>query len=63
MATKYSLAPPTKPLQTVPATSKGKKRDVFGMVSNDTNYFYYCTGNYGGITNIWCRVSSTGASF
>jgi hypothetical protein len=38
------------------ASSIGLPGDVPGVVKMDTNYFYYCFGEYDGVTNIWKRT-------
>ncbi len=45
---------------TIPSTSKGQTDDYPGMVAFDSNYIYYCTGYYDGITDIWKRVAWSG---
>jgi hypothetical protein len=42
---------------TVPATSIGGFDDKRGYVALDSNYFYYCTADYDGVTNIWKRIA------
>lgn len=42
-------------VQTAPISSKGKAGDIPGMVAFDSTYYYFCTGNYDGITDIWRR--------
>ncbi len=46
---------------TAPANNKGAGGDTKGMVYLANNYFYYCTANYNGSTNIWSRIASTDA--
>ena len=46
---------------TAPANNKGAGGDTKGMVHIANNYFYYCTANYNGSTNIWSRIASTDA--
>jgi hypothetical protein len=38
------------------ATSIGLPGDLPGLIKMDANYFYYCFGEYDGITNIWKRT-------
>jgi collagen type VII alpha len=56
---------PTGPGNVVaaPPTSKGRIGDRTGNFAFDSSYFYYCTGNYTGSTDIWVKVawSVTGA--
>ena len=42
--------------ETVPSTSLGTVGDTAGMYAYDTNYFYYCYGDYDGSSDIWKRV-------
>ena len=42
-----------------PTTSVGKVGDTAGMIAVSNNYFYYCTTNYNGTSNIWARVALT----
>jgi hypothetical protein len=44
-----------------PANNKGAGGDTKGMVYLANNYFYYCTANYDGTTNVWSRIASTDA--
>jgi len=46
---------------TAPANNKGAGGDTKGMVHIANNYFYYCTANHDGSTNIWSRIASTDA--
>jgi len=39
----------------VPTTSLGLEGEVAGLVADDANYHYYCTGTYDGTTHIWKR--------
>lgn len=41
----------------VPLASTGTTGDVAGLISADSVYFYYCTGNYDGTTDIWKRTA------
>jgi hypothetical protein len=45
----------------VPSTNKGAAGDKVGYVYLANNYFYYCTANYDGTTNVWSRIASTDA--
>ena len=40
-----------------PASSIGGAGDYQGLISLDNSYFYYCTGSYDGLTNIWKRMA------
>lgn len=42
---------------TVPTSSTGAVGDSEGMIAFDSNYFYYCTDLYDGVTNIWKRIA------
>lgn len=42
-----------------PTTSVGKVGDTAGMIAVSNSYFYYCTANYNGSSNIWARVALT----
>jgi hypothetical protein len=44
-----------------PANNKGAGGDIKGMVYLANNYFYYCTANYDGTTNVWSRIASSDA--
>jgi hypothetical protein len=44
---------------TPPVTSLGVPGDLAGTVAYSNTYFYYCTANYDGITNIWVRAALT----
>lgn len=46
---------------TAPANNKGTTGDTTGMVYLANNYFYYCTADYDGTTNVWSRISATDA--
>ena len=48
-------------VSSLPATNKGLLGDKKGYVYLANNYFYYCTTNYDGSTNIWSRIASTDA--
>ena len=41
---------------TVPTSSVGQAGDLAGYISVDSNYFYYCSADYDGVTNIWGRI-------
>jgi hypothetical protein len=41
----------------VPTTSLGLEGEVAGLVADDANYHYYCTGTYDGTTHIWKRIA------
>lgn len=40
-----------------PASSIGTPSDLSGDISFSSDYLYYCTQNYDGITNIWKRIN------
>ena len=40
-----------------PTSSVGQLGDQEGDVAVTSSYFYYCTGNYDGSTDIWKRVA------
>jgi hypothetical protein len=40
----------------VPTTPLGSAGDAIGMYAVSETYFYWCTGNYDGTTQIWRRV-------
>jgi hypothetical protein len=44
----------------VPSTPVGQAGDVQGMVAYDTTYWYWCTADYDGISNIWSSASNGG---
>lgn len=44
---------------TVPSSSQGAAGDLAGMYASDASYFYYCTADYDGSTDIWYRVSGS----
>jgi len=44
----------------VPTTSIGASGDFVGIVAVDSDYLYYCTADYDGVTNIWKRVAWSG---
>jgi len=46
---------------TAPSTNKGASGDTKGMVYLANNYFYYCSANYNGTTNVWSRIASSDA--
>ena len=46
-------------IETIPATNKGISGHTKGMVFLANNFFYYCTADYNGTTNIWSRIAST----
>jgi hypothetical protein len=46
-------------IASAPANNKGSGTDTKGMVFLANNFFYYCTANYNGSSNIWSRISST----
>jgi hypothetical protein len=48
-------------VSSAPANNKGAGGDTKGMVYLANNYFYYCTANHNGSTNIWSRIASTDA--
>ena len=41
----------------VPTSSLGEEGDKVGLVADDANYHYYCTGTYNGTTHIWKRIA------
>ena len=51
---------PVKFTQSAPASSIGADTDLQGAVAFDSNYIYYCTADYDGVTNIWKRVAWSG---
>lgn len=42
---------------TAPTASIGQDGDVAGMYAYDASWFYICTGDYDGSTQIWLRAS------
>ena len=44
-----------------PSTNKGASGDKKGFVYIANNYFYYCTADYDGTTNVWSRIAATDA--
>lgn len=40
-----------------PAASVGAAGDVAGMFTCDGSYYYFCTANYDGLSNIWVRLA------
>lgn len=46
-----------------PITSLGVSGDDVGMFSGDSTYFYYCTGAYDGVTDIWKRIANDGSTW
>ena len=46
--------------QAAPVSSIGLDGDLQGAVTFDSNYIYYCTADYDGVTNIWKRVAWSG---
>ena len=42
-------------VQDPPSTSKGLEGDMPGMVAYDTTYYYFCIGEYDGLSDIWKR--------
>jgi len=51
---------PVKFTQSAPASSIGADADLQGAVAFDSNYIYYCTADYDGVTDIWKRVAWSG---
>lgn len=56
------IEPLNRPYQTTQIqqrtpTQIGSQGDKAGTVATDTSYFYVCTGDYDGSSNIWTRVS------
>ena len=45
---------------TPPSTSVGFNTDIQGDISMDSNYLYYCSAPYDGVTNIWKRIAWSG---
>jgi hypothetical protein len=41
----------------IPASSIGQVDDIEGLIAVDENYFYYCTADYDGSTDIWKRIA------
>lgn len=48
---------------TPPVSSVGSTGDAYFDVAVDANYFYFCTANYDGTTDIWHRISWTDTSW
>ena len=46
-------------VKSAPTTSLGTVGDIKGMLAFDSNYFYICTANYNGSSNVWKRVDIT----
>ena len=46
-------------VKAAPATSLGAAGDIKGMMAFDSSYFYICTANYNGSSNVWKRVAIT----
>jgi hypothetical protein len=46
-------------VETAPATALGAAGDIKGMLAFDSSYFYICTANYNGSSNVWKRVAIT----
>ena len=44
----------------VPLTSVGQLGDIDGMLAFNASYFYYCSGSYDVISNIWKRTAWNG---
>jgi hypothetical protein len=49
--------------QAAPATSVGASGDTTGMISWDTGYIYICVADYDGTSDVWKRVTLSGASW
>lgn len=47
----------------VPTSSIGVEGHVEGMVADDGNFHYYCTGDYDGTNHIWKRVGWTAGTW
>jgi hypothetical protein len=47
----------------VPTSSIGVEGDVEGMVADDGNFHYYCTGDYDGTNHVWKRVGWTAGTW
>lgn len=50
----------TRFTQNGPVSSIGIDGDTAGSVTFDSNYAYYCTADYDGVTDIWKRVAWSG---
>jgi hypothetical protein len=44
-------------------SSIGLEGDVEGMVADDGNFHYYCTGDYDGTNHVWKRVGWTAGTW
>lgn len=55
--TYVSIKSKVKIIAPVPGSSIGSANDVAGSIAFDSNYMYYCTGTYNGVSNIWKRVA------
>jgi hypothetical protein len=53
-STAYTVVP-------APATLVGQAGDVQGMVAYDSFYWYWCTADYDGITDVWSLASNGGS--
>ena len=47
----------------VPSSSIGQPGDVLNKIAFSVGYFYWCSGPYDGITDIWKRVSWDGTTW
>lgn len=43
-----------------PTSSTGVSGDLAGMIAWNSTYFYVCTGDYDGTTDIWQRIAFDG---
>lgn len=50
-------------LVSTPLSSIGQPGDTANMISFSVGYFYWCSGSYDGITDIWKRVSWDGTTW
>lgn len=48
---------------TTPLSSKGQSGDKAGMISGDSNYFYYCVGSFDGTSDIWKRIANDSSTW
>ena len=49
------------PNPTPPTTLLGKDTDVAGMYAYSPTVFYYCFGNYDGVSTIWAEIPTSGS--
>lgn len=48
---------------TAPGTSIGTEGDAVGMIAFDNDYFYYCTSEWNGSSNIWKRIQFSASTW